>query len=158
MILDHEALNYYYKSLYRLSALCLTSVLMYHCQIHTGYNFLWKYTLLKLAMKSQYHLSYQKVSKCWYKYILWQRNMNGRAESVDQSPFVVYLLVLSAALKTDVKDEAQAAILWRLNKWSFSHWAEVHKESDFGKHHEVLFQPLTAHLQTFPEIEKKKFT
>ena len=37
--------------------------------------------------------------------------MNGRAESVDQSPFVVYLLFLSAALNTDVKDEAQAAIL-----------------------------------------------
>ena len=61
------------------------------------------------------------------KYILWQRNMNGRVESVDQSPFVLYLLFLSAALKTDVKDEAQADILRRLN--DHSHIEQKYKRS-----------------------------
>ena len=140
MILDHEALNYYCKSLCRLSALCLTSVLTYHCQLHTGYIILWQYTLLKLAEKSEYHLSYLKVPKCWYKYILWQRNMNGRAESVDQSPFVLYLLFFSAALKTDVKDEAQAAILWRLN--DHSHIEQKYKRSlNFRKQMKYYFSP-----------------
>ena len=53
--------------------------------------------------------------------------MNGRVESVDQSPFVLYLLVLSAAMKTDVKDEALADILRRLN--DHSHIEQKYKRS-----------------------------
>ena len=148
MILDHEALNYYYKSLYRLSALCLTSVLMYHCQLHTAYIILWQYILLKLAVKSEYHLSYLKVPKCLTNIFYGKETWVGSWISWPIS-FCSYLHFFSAALKTDMKDEVQAAILWRLN--DHSHIEQKYKRSlNFWKHHEVLFRPLIAHLQIFP--------
>ena len=148
MILDHEALNYCYKSLCRLSALCLKSVLMCHCQLHTGYIILWQYTLLKLAVKPEYHLSYLKVPKCLTNIFYGKETWVGSWISWPIS-FCSYLHFLSAALKTDMKDEDQAAILWRLN--DHSNIEQKYKRSlNFRKHHEVLFQPLIAHLQIFP--------
>ena len=139
MILDHEALNYYYKSLYRLSAFCLTSVLMYHCQLHTGYITLWQYTLLKLAVKSEYHLSYLKVPKCLTNIFYGKETWVGSWISWPVS-FCSYLHFFSAALKTDVKDEAQAAILRRLN--DHSHIEQKYKRSlNFGKQMKYYFSP-----------------
>lgn len=147
MILDHEALNYYYKSFCRLSALCLKSVLMYHCQLHTGYIILWQYTLLKLAVKSD-HLSYLKVPECLTNIFYGKETWVGSWISWPM-PFCSYLHFFSAALNTDVKDEDQAAILWRLN--DHCNIEQKYKRSlNFWKHQEVLFQPLIAHLQIFP--------